>query len=91
MPTTTLFLFQMAKLEGSISTYFGEIAGAPKSIKLTYEARSIANLSQEPGGHKSRDMNKMERSFEGIDSETDTHPSGSDHYLASGIIAGQCG
>ena len=89
MPTITLFLFQMAKLEGSISTYFGEIAGAPKSRKLTYEARSIANLSQEPGGHKSRDVNKMERSSEG--NETDAHPSGSDHYLASGIVAGQCG
>ena len=43
--TTTLFLFQMAKLEWSISKYFGEIVVTQKRWKLTCGGRSIAKLS----------------------------------------------
>src|SRR6266852_2991812 len=76
MPTMTLFLFQMAKLEGSISTVVMQ-----KRRKLTCEARLIANLSQRPGSQKSRHMNKTER-YQGND--IDAHEGGSDHCLASG-------
>jgi len=92
MHTITLFLFQMARLEGSISTYFGDIAVMPKRRRLTCEVRSIANLSPGPGWKKSRDVNEMEHSFinnQG-NAEIDAHTNGSGYCLAGGIVAGQC-
>ena len=79
----------MAQLEGSISTYVGEIVTVKKGGELTCEVRLKVNLSQRPGGQKSRDMNKMEHSFiNNQGNEIDAHKSRSSHCLARGIVAG---
>jgi flagellar basal body-associated protein FliL len=52
-----LFLFQMAKLEDSISTNFGKVVVTRKRRKLTCEVQSIAKRSQYPEGQNPRDEN----------------------------------
>jgi hypothetical protein len=86
----TLFMFQMAKLEGSMSTYFGEMAVKRKDRKLTCEARSIANLSQGPVHQKPRDTNaRRKRSLiSGHASKMDAYPNGMGPSLQ--IATNQC-
>ena len=77
-PTTTLCMFQMAKLDNSVSTYFEETAVKPKDRKLTCEAGPTANLRQGPVCQKSRDACVRKRcSFiSGHGSKMDAHPKG---------------
>jgi hypothetical protein len=86
----SLFMFQIAKLEGSMSTYFGEMAVKRKDRKLTCEARSIANLSQGPLHQKSRDTNARKRRslISGHASKMDAYPNGIGPSLQ--IATNQC-
>jgi hypothetical protein len=86
----TFFMFQMAKLEGSMSTNFGEMAVKRKDRKLTCEARSIANLSQGPVHQKSRDTDaRRKRSFiSAHGGKMDAHPNGFGPSLQ--IVTNQC-
>jgi hypothetical protein len=54
-----LFLFQIAKLENTMSTCFGKITFAQKRRRLTCGAQSIANLAQGPEEQNPRDRNMM--------------------------------
>ena len=58
IPLTTLLLCQMAKLEGSMSTFFEKRIAARKCRRLTCEAGSIVSPCRGLERKKSRDKKK---------------------------------